>query len=40
MRGYGLSFAQIARIPEGEMPARVRTALDHMLSKQPPNHTD
>jgi hypothetical protein len=37
LRAQRMSFAQIARIPEAEMPARVRTALDAMLSKSSPN---
>lgn len=36
MHGHGMSFAQIARIPEADMPMRVRTALDHILSEPPP----
>jgi len=30
---HQLSFADIARIPEKEMPARVADAVDHLLAK-------
>jgi hypothetical protein len=32
MRKDGLSLAEIARIPEADMPARVETALDELLA--------
>jgi len=31
---HGMTFAQIARIPEGEAPTMVRTAIDSMLTEQ------
>lgn len=33
LRGKGMSLAQIARIPEAEMPAVVRRAIEEMLGE-------
>ena len=36
LHGHGMSFAQIARIPETDMPARVGMVLEGMLSEPGP----